>query len=204
MRTNGHHSPLYAKLALATLVGLLALVAGAGHASAAPAATLQATNGCWLEVINDWLKDGRVDRTYAIPCYTQAIQHLSGYTDVTQYSNAIDDIHAAMLAAMHQDHPGGPGNNSSGGSSGGGATPAAPTGPNDKDPPGTSKASPISNLGHTIGPKDARSVPLPLIVLGGLAVLLLVSGLVTWLLRRFQQTRRPGPTPAPAAATRRR
>src|SRR6476619_3535216 len=97
----------------AAAVALVAVPA----ADAAPAATLQATNGCDLAVINDWLKDGRVDRTYAIPCYTQAIQRLNSMPDVKGYSSATDDIHDALLAAIRQDRGGGPG-----GAAGGGGT----------------------------------------------------------------------------------
>src|SRR6476646_5184664 len=89
-------------------------------AYAAPAATLKATNGCDLAVINDWLKDGHVDRSYAIPCYTQAIQRLNSMPDVKGYSSATDDIHDALLAAIRQDRGGGPGD--SGGGGGGGGT----------------------------------------------------------------------------------
>jgi hypothetical protein len=45
-------------------------------------------------------------------------------------------------------------------------------------------------------------VPLPLIVLGGLAALLLLGAVVTWLLRRIQ-ARRVAPSPAPVAHPRR-
>jgi hypothetical protein len=184
------------RLLLAAAAVALAAVPAA---AAAPAATLHATNGCDLAVINDWLKDGHVDRIYAIPCYTQAIQRLNSMPDVKGYSSATDDIHDALLAAIRQDRGGG-------GSSGG----SGPSGPSDgSNPPSSSPSSsdgtgtPTSNgdksvirhLADRLGPSNAQSIPLPLLVLGGLAVLLLLAAFGTWLARRLQARRL---TPAPA------
>ena len=92
------------RVLLATVVGALAfLVAGVGGAAAAPAASQTPTNKCWLDVINDWADNNQVDKIYAIPCYTQAIQHLSAYPDIAGYSSAADDIHRAMLAVIHEE-----------------------------------------------------------------------------------------------------
>ena len=177
------------KLVLAVLLGAAALVPAA---QAAPASLQKATGNCWLQVINDWLDNNQVDRVYAIPCYTQAIQHLNQFPDVKGYSSAVDDIHNALLAAIRQDRGGGGtsgglggrGAGSSGGSSGG-----PNTGPGGGGPLGTG----IQKL----GPTNAQSIPLPLLVLGGLAVLLLLSAGGTWLARRIQ-ARRMTPAPAPA------
>jgi hypothetical protein len=82
-------------------------------------------------VINDWLPDNKVDRTYAIPCYTQAIQHLSQYPDVAGYSSAEDDIRRALLAAIRLDRGNGGGGASLGAgvivALGGSACPVAET-----------------------------------------------------------------------------
>ncbi len=108
-------------LAAAVVVSVLALVAaGAPAASAAPAATQTATSNCWLQVVNDWLAHGQVTGLYPIPCYTQAIQHLSAYPDIKQYSSAIDDIHRALLAAIHEERGNGPGGSLGLGGGGGG------------------------------------------------------------------------------------
>ena len=175
--------------ALAVSVALLA--AGVSSAAAAPAATATATGGCWLAVVNDWLDNNRVDHVYAIPCYTQAIQQLNKYPDVQNYSSATDDIQRALLAAIRQDRgtsPGaGPGPNDSGGSGTGG---------------GTSSGSGTGGSGGLLGsftPTDAQSIPLPLLVLGGLALLLLAAAGATLVARRVQARRGPpGPTRTPA------
>lgn len=189
------------KLVLAVLLGAAALVPAA---QAAPASLQKATSNCWLQVINDWLDNNQVDRVYAIPCYTQAIQKLSSYSDIAGYSSAIDDIRRAELAAIRQDRSNGPGGG--GGSSGGGTSPPGgggpSSGPSNPSGPSSSPSGHSKFLGIP-GPSSATSIPLPLIVLGALAILLALSALGTWLIRRFQ-TRRPGrPAPAPAVSRRR-
>ena len=187
------------KLILAVLLGAAALVPAA---QAAPASLQKATSNCWLQVINDWLDNNQVDRVYAIPCYTQAIQKLSSYSDIAGYSSAIDDIRRAELAAIRQDRSNGPGGSSSDGGTSppGGGGPSS--GPSNPSGPGSSPSGHSKFLGIP-GPSSATSIPLPLIVLGALAVLLALSALGTWLIRRFQ-TRRPGrPAPAPAVSRRR-
>jgi hypothetical protein len=182
-------------LVLAVLLGAAALVPAA---QASPASLQQATSSCWLQVINDWLDNNQVDRVYAIPCYTQAIQKLSSYSDIAGYSSAIDDIRRAELAAIRQDRSNGPGG-SSGGITGGGGPTSGPNGPNG---PGGDSSGHSKFLGIP-GPSSATSIPLPLIVLGALAILLALSAFGTWLVRRLQ-TRRPGrPAPAPAVSRRR-
>src|SRR5581483_3142004 len=192
-------------LAAAVAVSALALLAvGASAASAAPAATQQATNTCWKTVVNDWLNNQpNLKGSYPIPCYTQAIQHLSDYPDIKQYSSAIDDIHRALLAAIHDQHDQGGPNNSGG--------PGTPLGPGGGSGGGNSTGGGTSSGGNKglirriaadIGPSNAQSVPLPLLVLGGLALLLFLTAAATWLTRRLQARRvTPAPAPAPAASS---
>jgi hypothetical protein len=179
--------------AFAVSVGLLS--AGVSSAAAAPAATAAPTSKCWLAVVNDWLDNNRVDGIYAIPCYTQAIQHLNAYPDVQNYSSATDDIQRALLAAIRQDRGNGPGagpgptdtgggsGSSTGGGTGGGGG-------------GTSSGGGTPSSGGIIGsfaPSNAQSIPLPLLVLGGLALLLLAAAGATLVARRVQARR--GATP---------
>ena len=195
--------PLSPKLAVLAFVVFLLAAPAAG---AATSASLEAKSGCDLQVINDWSDNGVVDHTYAIPCYTQAIQRLNTYPDITGYSSAADDIHNALLAAIRQDRGDGPG----GGAGGGGNSGPSSGGNNSSNPPPASHGNPdrsngvLRQLGHDIGPSNAQTIPLPLLVLGGLAVLLLLAALATWLARRFQNRRvTPAAAPAPAPAPRR-
>jgi hypothetical protein len=193
MKTTARQPHATKRLLFAALLGVLALLAaGAGTAVAAPSAALNPSSGCDLAVINDWADNNRVDKIYAIPCYTQAIQRLSSYPDLEGYSSAADDIHDALLAALRQDRGGG---GTGGPTTGGG--PGSPSGPGD----GTTTPQPhksfITRLSDRLGPGNAQSIPLPLLVLGGLALLLLLAAGATWIARRLQ-ARRMTPAPAPA------
>jgi hypothetical protein len=189
----------------ASVVVLLAL--GAGSAAAAPAAIDRATGTCWKDVVNDWLQhEPNVVGTYPIPCYTQAIQHLNQYTDVQQYWNAEEDIHRALLAAIQDNRGDGGGSGGSSSNLGGGGpagSSGGPSGPSSGS--GTSVQSPdkgfVTRLFDSVGPGNAESVPLPLLVLAGLAVLLLLAAAGTWLAKRLQ-ARRMTPAPAPARGQR--
>src|SRR5919205_664586 len=135
------------------LAVLMAIAAGTAAASGTP---------CWKVVVSDWYADGRVDGTYPTVCYEQAIQHLPG--DVKAYADAADEIQRAMLAAQRN------GGTSSKDGAGGGAKAdrrAAPIafGHDRGDPP----KGVLSDVIERIGPKNAGSVPLPLLVLAGIA-----------------------------------
>jgi hypothetical protein len=89
----GHVIPLLARLALAGAVTAVALGSSlAGPASAGSSAP------CWKKLTLDWAADGTVDKTYPIPCYTEAIDHLG--TTERLYSNAEDDIRRALQRAI--------------------------------------------------------------------------------------------------------
>jgi hypothetical protein len=182
------------KTGLALAVTAFALI-GARAASGAPAATQQATNDCWKTVVNDWLNNQpNLKGTYPVACYTQAVQHLSAYPDINQYSSAIDDIKRALLAAIHEDRGGGPPTSGGGFHPGPGGT----SGPSSGGTPGGGQGQGIlGDLAKRLGPGNAQSIPLPLLVLGGLALLLLLTAAATWLARRLQARRM---TPAPAHA----
>jgi hypothetical protein len=182
------------RVALSALAASVALLAGeVSSAAAAPAATAASTNTCWRDVVNDWLSHhGQVVGTYAIPCYTQAIQHLNAYVDVQSYSTATDDIRRALLAVLHRDRgPGGPGSGL------GGVGPIG--GPTDGGKNSGKKSSGDRGVLGMISPSSAQSVPLPLLVLGGLALLLLAAAGATLVAKRVQTRRgRPVPPRTPA------
>ncbi|HXH98370.1 MAG TPA: hypothetical protein VNH40_14275, partial [Gaiellaceae bacterium] len=83
-----------------------------------------------------------------------------------------------------------------------GANGKGPTGSGPKGSKGTGTVTPVSKsfvtkLFDSVGPGNATSIPLPLLVLAGLAVLLLLAAVATWLAKRIQ-ARRMAPAPAPA------
>ena len=181
MTTSGwRHQHLNRPLVVALLALALLALGSAGPAGAAT---------CGKRVIDDWYADGRVDGTYALHCYDDAIEALP--RDVRDYSSAKEDIERAMQAAMRgettsgtDDPPGGAGGTGNGG--GGGGT--GGTGPNPGDTPGDTTGAP--EAGPDVAPAS-DSVPIPLLVLGGLALLLIAGGSLGYIIRRLQSRRVP-------------
>jgi hypothetical protein len=181
----------------AVLAASFVLAVATGLAlSAATAAPASAGTPCWKTLINDWF-DGKIDNTYPRHCYTQAIDHLP--RDVHTYSNAADEIRAAMFAMLqHKGNgtpPSGPASPSSGSGSTGETTQtssdpsATPTAPNAEAP----KRGLILKAIEWLGPSDASAVPLPLLILAGVAFLLLAAAGGSLVNRRLQERRLPPP-----------
>src|SRR3954447_12846064 len=89
---------------LAALVASVVLAVATGFALTAVPAS--AGEPCSQSVIDDWFDDGTVDQSYPKHCYTEAINDLR--RDAQTYSNAPDDIRAAMLAAFKHSGNGTP------------------------------------------------------------------------------------------------
>jgi hypothetical protein len=160
----------------AALIALVALTSLA----VAPGASARAKT-CGEKVVDDWYGDGRVDEIFPTHCYLDAIRSLP--VDVKDYSNAEEDIRRALAyARQHKPDPG----------PAGGPAPTAtgPGGSSDTTGSDTSAAPGVD----TSGPS---SVPIPLLILGGLALLLLAAGGAGYLSRRAQARRNGGP-PGPA------
>ena len=178
---------------LAALAASLVLAVATGLAlSAATAVPASAGKPCSQQVIDDWFDDGTVDGTYAKHCYTEAIQHLP--RDIHTYSNAADDIRAAMLAAFQHKGYGTP---PSGGSSQGSGQSEQVT-PSTSDPSAPPKAEEpkrglILKAIEWLGPSDASAVPLPLLILAAVAFLLLAAAGGSLINRRLQERRLPPP-----------
>jgi len=194
------------RVLLAALAGAGAFLAfGAGGASAAPDAA-QATANCWLQVVNDWEDNGRVDNVYAPPCYTQAIQHLNAYPDLKGYSSAIDDIQQALYAVLHEEGRGAapPSSSTTTSDSNDKHITGIGSSGNNGGGPGNGDGF-FHRVANRLAPGSAQSVPLPLLVLGGLALLLLLAAAATWFAKRMQARRvTPQPAPSPAPPPRRR
>ena len=65
--------------------------------AAATSGTAAAKSSCATRLIADW-QDGRIDRTYPVPCYRQALASLP--EDVRVYSTATSDITRALHARL--------------------------------------------------------------------------------------------------------
>jgi hypothetical protein len=185
---------------LAALAALGLVVASPAHASA-----------CGDAVINDWSDNGQIDNTYKPQCYRDALHQLP--EDMQSYSSAPEDIARALQQALASggdpgsgNKPGGsakvgsgtPGDKSSGPGKSNGPTVTAMEGKNGVtiDPSDTTPSSGVFKdaIGE-LGPSNARSIPVPVLMLGGIALLLLTaaaSGVVARRLRvRGRQPRHP-------------
>jgi cobalamin biosynthesis Mg chelatase CobN len=166
--------------ALAPIAALVALLGAAAPASAAPS--------CARQVIDDWYDDGRVDRTYPLHCYDDAIEALP--PDVRDYSSAKEDIQRALQARMRNE-PAPPATTDP---SSGGGTGTNPTKPKNETTDGTDpkNENPPEASGE-VDSNSASSVPIPLLVLAGLALLLIAGGSAGYFIRRYQGRNNPPP-----------
>jgi hypothetical protein len=194
-------------LGLALLVFALALVvavpATAAHAAGADGVP------CWKRLLNDWY-DGRIDNVYPIHCYQDTLKHLPA--DISVYSSAREDIQRALQSAranlLKGQQSAGPnalvpaetttqtttqtttngqtttsatGSTPGGTDAGGGGT----TSPGRKPPPG------LPGVAQQLNSSSPSSIPVPLLVLGGLALALVAAGAIGLVVKR-SQGRRPG------------
>jgi uncharacterized membrane protein YgcG len=173
----------------------------------APTAAAQ-SGGCGREVVEDWFDNGRIDGTYRVECYRDALASLP--EDMQAYSSAPDDIRLALQAALRGDAAqaaggspvargdgtgdesgnagsgaGGGDKGSSGGSGGGDAPSDVGSVTGDEEP----SEGAFQTALEDIGPNDPSSFPIPLLILGGLAALTLLLGVAGILGRRLQARR---------------
>jgi hypothetical protein len=178
-----------------------AIVAAALVAAAARPVTAAAATPCWKALLTDWY-DGRIDNTYPLHCYTDAIHHLP--PDVQTYSSARDDITRALQNAKAKLKKNGVKLTS---------TTAIPPSTNKSHQlPGTSKTSTATTetvpgltlpttttslpgrqskggfqkLVDKLNPSSPSSLPVPLLVLGALAILLVAAGGAGLVAKRLQ------------------
>jgi hypothetical protein len=175
----------------------LILVAAAVAIAAALGTTAQSAQArslstCSKALVHDWLVDGRVDKTYPVHCYREALKTIP--EDQLVYGTLRDDLNRALQNTIrknnghvNRDTPV-PGFGAGGGGGGGGGGPGGTGG-------GTGGV--FHWLAHTLGPNTANSVPVPLLVLGGLAIALMAAAGISFLARRMQ-ARRAAVDPPPA------
>lgn len=194
-------TPVIKALAAAALLAAAFMVAPATPASAA--------TPCWKKLLNDWY-DGRIDNVYPVHCYQDTLKHLP--EDISVYSSARDDILRALqsaraqLRAKHETVntntpvPAQTTSKSTTGTTTGATTTTASggTGPGGSDAGGGGTSSPgrkpppgLPGVAQQLNSSSPSSVPVPLLVLGGVALLLVAAGAVGLVVKRAQ-ARRPG------------
>lgn len=183
-------------MTITRLLTLVVLIAAAAVAAPSPAS---AAKPCWVKLVNDWY-DGRIDGTYPAKCYRDAIKNIPD--DLKGYSDAEEDIRRALLNATREK--------------GGEIAPSEPiapepnTKPKDVEPlpgeeeageeedeevaaPGSGDDDGGGGILGVLKPSNADSVPIPLLVLAGLALILLAAAAASFAARRIQARRHPLP-----------
>jgi hypothetical protein len=158
-------------IAVACFAALLAVTPGTASAAT-----------CWKELVNDYWADNRVDRVYPISCYREAMAKLP--RDVQEYSDAQDDLRRALLAAIRDERDNGSFEDDFGSAAGEDAV--GSSGGDDGGPSGF-----IGEVLSKLGPKNADSIPVPLLVLGSLALLLVGAAGVSAGMKYLQARRLP-------------
>ncbi len=156
---------LIAASVAAVVLGVLSLAVSAPSASAQTA--------CWKQIQDDWVNDGIIQGVYPLHCYGEAIKHVPN--DLQQYTGIVDDITAARQRASRlRTLSGNPQ-----------PQPQAQVNPN--DPANGVYNSAIDKL----GPTNSDSLPLPLLILAGLALIMLATGAVGLATRHLRARKTP-------------
>jgi hypothetical protein len=160
---------------------------------ASPAAAAQP---CWERVLDDWTDNSRIDGVYSVACLQEALKRVP--EDIRTYSDFEDQIRRARQDSAvrlpqsvtgsedSDDSSVGSGGASDNGNAGRGrrtepVTEREPnTGPRDEGPIASVLGSDTT---------DARSIPIPLIILATLAVLLITAGGAGIAVRRLRARR---------------
>jgi hypothetical protein len=152
---------------LVAALGVLALSVGAAAASA--------KTPCWRQIQNEWVNNQRIATTYPLHCYREAITHVP--EDLRQYSSIEEDILAARQLAARQ-----------GRTLQGRQSPQRGSTGAQNDPDQTLFTKGFDKL----GPDNADSIPLPLLILAGLSLLLIAAGAAGLVTRRLRARKVPG------------
>jgi hypothetical protein len=153
------------------LAALVVLVAATAAALSLPATAAAKGTKCGKAIVADWFDNGRIDRIYPLHCYEEAIDAIPA--DIRDYANAADVIHRALQAAL-----------------GGnlyrckGCPDPSPDG--SRNPEGGNAGTGTQAVGPNVDASSPSSVPIPLLVLGGISLALLAAGGLGYISRRRQ------------------
>jgi hypothetical protein len=147
-------------------------------------ATADAKVPCRNQVFNDWEHDGQIASTYPLSCYRDALRHVPTTEQI--YTSLEDDIRAAMQAAIARLQgkkvPSQIGHRFTTTNDSSSLVDRRPSRDEQIDPTSTDPTRVSSQL-NTAG-SGGGGVPVPLIVLGGVALALVASGGVGMFVRR--------------------
>ena len=135
---------------------------------------------CRDRIYNDWYGDGKIATTYPVACYRDALKNFP--TDAREYSSLVDDIRSALQGALARakGQTQVPAQVGSGGANVGSRHESSSKASSPHDPSldrqeqvSTTLPTPAVASGATSG---GSGVPVPLLVLGGLALVLTAVG----------------------------
>jgi hypothetical protein len=176
-----------------SLTALAAIVLVAiGAVLAVGAAPAKAAKPCWERVIDDWVDNEVLDGVYSANCLAAAREHVP--EDIRTYTDIIDKIDAARQAAVRRLQSTGGSGSGSGSGSRSGSNSDSKVKPSSEAPEPEPDVNPVKDEGPissvlSKGTDDASSIPVPLIVLAGLALLLMAAGGAGFAHRKLQARR---------------
>jgi hypothetical protein len=153
-------------LLLTVVVALSAALLTTGVAPAG------AKTPCGKQVIEDWYDDGRLDKRYSPRCLNEARKRIPD--DLEQYSSLDDEILRQRRQGARTLAVGG-----------GSSSPQRQSGGPTIEP----GDSPFRQAFSKTNPRNADSLPLPLLILAGLALLLMSAGAAGLVSRRLRARR---------------
>ncbi len=180
----GPSMPRFSK-PLILLVTAVAIGAALGVAQPAQARSMST---CSKALVHDWYVDGRIDQTYPVHCYREALKQIP--EDQIIYGTLRQDLTRGLQSAIRQH----------GGHVTGDTLVIPLGGPSNGGGPGGTGGTGggiFHKLASWLGPSTADSIPIPLLILGGLAFTLMAAAGVSLLARRLQ-ARRAAANPPPA------
>jgi hypothetical protein len=163
---------------LLVLIAALAVLAGLVLPGTAGAAV-----PCRDKVFNDWYHDGRIASSYPVGCYRDALKHIPA--DARIYTSLSTDINAAMRAAIRRAH---------------GKNVPKQVGHGLKLLGARATKTELVSLAQRSAPHDpvsggggiadtASNAPLPILMLGGIALALAAAGAIGTGVRHVRRRR---------------
>jgi hypothetical protein len=140
------------RVALLPALALAVLAAGT-----APA---QAARPCANAVVQEWIRTGHVAADHRLGCYREALSRLGDYTDLAVYSDLSDSIDAALAAAVAKEH----------------GRPVPQRYRDELKKPRPPARSTVATAAAPVAATEGNSIPVPLLVLGALALGLTAVG----------------------------
>jgi hypothetical protein len=153
---------------VAAVLGMAALSVGAPVAAAKTA--------CWRQILNEWVDNRQISSDYPLSCYREAIAHVP--EDLRVYTDIEQDILAARQQAVRSQNL---------------REPQVSGGPGAAERRSEPNDDLFAQGFDKLGPNNADSMPLPLIILGGLALLLVAAGAAGLVSRRLRTRRSSAP-----------